>query len=85
MPDDENYFRENFKARVSRVLLRWTFFGMNFFKWAILGLFLIYNVFWNKHYNSYDKYMWKNVMTIQYTALVFEPMTFGTWVSSHNH
>ena len=27
----------------------------------------------------------KNVMSIQYPALGFEPMTFGTWVSSHNH
>ena len=24
-------------------------------------------------------------MSIQYTVLGFEPMTFGTWVSSHNH
>ena len=27
----------------------------------------------------------KNVMPIQYTAPGFEPTTFGTWVSSHDH
>ena len=27
--------------------------------------------------------MWK--MSIQYTALGFEPTTFRTWVSFHNH
>ena len=27
--------------------------------------------------------MWK--MSIQYTVLGFEPTTFRTWVSSHNH
>ena len=41
--------------------------------------------FSNKHENSYNKYMWKNVMSIQYMALGFEPTTFATQVSSHNH
>ena len=36
-----------------------------------------------KHYNYYNKYMWK--ISIQYTVLGFEPTTFRTWVSSHNH
>ena len=40
--------------------------------------------FSNKHhYNFYNKYMWK--MTIQYTVPGFEPPTFVTWVSTHNH
>ena len=47
-------------------------------------LFRLFSVFSNKHhYNFYKKYMWK--MSIQYTVLEFEPTTFGTWVSSHNH
>ena len=40
-------------------------------------------VFSNKHYNFYNKYVWK--MSIQYTVLGFEHMTFKKWVSSHNH
>ena len=37
-------------------------------------------LFSNKHhYNLYNKYMWKNVHPW------FEPTTFGTWASSHNH
>ena len=54
----------------------------------ILNIFLFLNgpspasfsfifVFMNKHYNSYNKYMWKKVTSIQYTALEFEPTTFG--------
>ena len=39
----------------------------------------------NKHYNSYNKYMWKNQMSIYSMALGFEPTTFGTHVSSQNH
>ena len=42
-------------------------------------------VFSNKHYNSHNKYMWKNVMSIQYRAPGLEPKAFGSWVSSHNH
>ena len=41
----------------------------------IFGLFHLFSVFF--------KYMWK--MSIQYTAPGFEPTTFGTWVSFHNH
>ena len=33
----------------------------------------------------YNKAMWKNAKSIQYTAPGFELMTFGTWVVSHNH
>ena len=46
-------------------------------------LFRLFSVFSNKQYNFYNKYMWK--MSIQYTVPGFEPTTFGTWVSSHNH
>ena len=49
---------------------------------GIFGLFFVNFVFSNKHYNSYNKYMRKNVMTIQYTVPGFKPMTFGTRVSS---
>ena len=48
-------------------------------------LFHLFSVFSNKQYNFYNKSMWKNVMSIQYPVLGFELMTFGTWVSSHNH
>ena len=48
-----------------------------FQKWANPGLFFIYFRLF------YSKYMWK--MSIQYTVPGFELMTFGTWVSSHNH
>ena len=41
--------------------------------------FLFFVIFSNKHYNSYNKYIYaKNVMSIQYTAPGFEPTTFGT-------
>ena len=46
-------------------------------------LFLFIYVFSNKHLIFYNKYMWK--MSIQYIGLGFEPTTFWTWVSSHNH
>ena len=47
----------------------------------LIGLFLVFS---NKHhYNFYNRYMWK--MSIQYKVPGFEPMTFRTWVSSHNH
>ena len=60
-------------------------FSVCFKNWAIPGLFFIYFRLFKKYYNSYNKYMCKNVITIQYTLPGFEPMTFGTWVSSHNH
>ena len=47
--------------------------------------FLFISVFSNKQYNFYNKSMWKNVKSIQYMALGFEPMTSRTWVVSHNH
>ena len=49
--------------------------------WPLFHLFL---VFPNKQYNSYNKSMWKNVKSIQYIALGFEPTTSQTWVVSHN-
>ena len=42
-------------------------------------------VFSKKHYTSYNKYLWRNVMSIQYMVPGFEPTTFGIQVSSHNH
>ena len=33
----------------------------------------------------YNRLMWKNVMSIQCTAPGFEPTTFVSWASSHNH
>ena len=48
-------------------------------------LFRLFSVFSNRHrYNFYIS-MWKNVMSIQYTAQGFKPMNFGTWAFSHNH
>ena len=48
------------------------------------AIFDYFRSFSNKHqYNFYNKLMWK--MSIQYTVLEFEPTTFRTWVSSHNH
>ena len=46
--------------------------------WAIIGLhFLIllhfFFIFSNKHYNFYNKYMWK--MSIEYRVLGYEPTT----------
>ena len=43
-----------------------------------LDFLFIFVVSSNKHYNSYNKYMWKNIVSIEYTALGFEPTTFGT-------
>ena len=62
----------------------------NFFfkkKWANPGFFFVYfRSFSNKHYyNFLQQINVKNVMSIQYTALGFEPTTFGSWASSHNH
>ena len=37
------------------------------------------------HITILHQFKEKNVMTIQYTALGFELITFETWVSSHNH
>ena len=36
-------------------------------------IFRLFSVFSNKQYNFYNKLMWKNVMSIQYTAPGFEP------------
>ena len=53
-------------------------------KWEIPGLFHFF-IFSNKRYNSNNKYVWKKVMSIQYTTPGFESTTFGHWVYSHNH
>ena len=76
-------FLTNFQMGHARPLLR----SIVFFKknGPSSASFSFNFVFSNKHYNFYNKYMWINVMTIQYTALGFEPTTFGTRVSSHNH
>ena len=51
-------------------------------KWANPGLFFVYFRSFQTN-NFYNKYMWK--MSIQYMVPRFEPTTFGTQVSSHNH
>ena len=56
-----------------------TIFIYFFKKWAILGLFMVY--FQTFQTNSYNKSMWKNIMTIHYTAPGFKPTTFRTQVS----
>ena len=57
-----------------------------FIKWANPGLFFVYfRSFQTNNTIFYNKSMWKNVMSIQYTAPGFEPTTFGMRVSSHNH
>ena len=61
--------------------IRWKLF---FKKWANPGLFFVY--FWSFQTNI--TIFTTNIcekMSIQYTVLGFEPTTFGTWVSSHNH
>ena len=72
-------------------LWRWSqsckaFILVTFFKkWAIPGLFFVY--FWsysNKHQYNFTRNE-REIMSIQYTAFGFEPTTFRTWVSSHNH
>ena len=51
------------------------------------GLFFVYFRCFqtNIKYNFYNKSMWKNVNSIQYTAPGFEPTTSQSWVISHNH
>ena len=56
-----------------------------FIKWANPGLFFVYFRSFKQTLFFYNKSMWKNVMSIQYTAPGFEPTTFGMRVSSHNH
>ena len=64
----------------------------SFFNAPTPASFCLFSVFSNKQYNFYNKSMWKNVqmkknvqMSIQYMAPGYEPTTFRTWVSSHNH
>ena len=45
--------------------------------------FVYFRSFQTKITNFYYKYMWK--MSVQYMVPGFEPTTFGTWLSSHNH
>ena len=47
--------------------------------------FLFIFVFLNKQYNLYNKSMWENVTSIQYTGSEFEPTTSWACVVSHNH
>ena len=49
----------------------WNWFIFKRYKRGRPSLFLYIFDFSNKNYNSYIKYMWNNVMTIQYTALGF--------------
>ena len=50
-----------------------------FEKWPISSLFFIVLYFQTHSGCFFNKFMWK--MSIQYTMLGFEPITFGTWVS----
>ena len=56
---------------------------LSFFNGPFPASCLFIFVFSNKHYYFYNKYMWK--MSSHYIVLGFEPTTFRTWVSSHNH
>ena len=47
-------------------------------------LFNLFSVFSNKLYKFYNKSFLKNVMSIQYMAPGFEPMSSWIWVISHN-
>ena len=55
-----------------------------YWKWANLGLFFIYFVFSNTHYNIYNKKV-REKMSILYMVPGLELTTFETWVSYHNH
>ena len=54
-------------------------------KWAILGVFSIYFRPFKQTLQFLQQIYVKIFMTIQYTAPGFQPTTFGTQVSSHNH
>ena len=56
-----------------------------FVKWAILGVFSIYFRPFKQTLQFLQQIYVKIFMTIQYTAPGFQPTTFGTQVSSHNH
>ena len=63
---------------------RSVYIPLNFFKkWVIPGLFFVYYNLFKQILHFVHQVMWK--MTIQYMVLGFEPKTFRTWVSSHNH
>ena len=47
-------------------------------KWSILGLFFVYFRLFKQTLQFLQQIYVKNVMTIQYTVLGFEPTTFGT-------
>ena len=53
-------------------------------KWANAGLFFVYFWSFQTNNNFFATNQCEN-MSIQYTALGFEPMTFRTWVITHNH
>ena len=57
-----------------------------FYKWANPGLFLfIFGLFKQTAILFLQQINVKNVISIPYTALGFEPMTSRIWVGSHNH
>ena len=54
-------------------------------KWAIHGLFFIYFRLFKQTLQFLQQIYVENVMYIQYMVPGFEPMTFETQVSCHNH
>ena len=81
-------FKEKFKTCILWGLLLLTKYlplckHKCFFKWANNDLFFIYFVF-SKNITIFASNKCEK-MSIQYKVLGFEPTTFGTWVSSHNH
>ena len=53
-------------------------------KWANPGLFFVYFQSFQTNITIFTTNICEK-MSIQYTVPGFEPMTFGLWVSSHNH
>ena len=64
--------------------IRYTIHHAIFLKWAFPGLFLIYFRLLQTKIRNFTTIKYEK-MSIQYTVLGFEPTTFGTRVSSHNH
>ena len=54
-------------------------------KWANPGLFFLYFRSFKRNIVTIFTTNICEKMSIQYTVLGFDPTTFGTWVSSHNH
>ena len=77
-------YREGNLARASEMFLSQLPLTI-FLKWAILGLFFVYFHLFKQTLQFLQHICVKNVMSIKIMAPGFEPTTFGTQVSSHNH